>query len=176
VNKIVNSLFRPEMDFFKEVNKAYTLDLDERLSHLNNVVAQLKSKDELYIKNILDGLTEELEIMREENEESQERRKEISKEIEELVQQKQYLAEAAMGADTSTFKEIQSAISGINKQIEDLNKEVSDLQPIEDDNEVDKQMMSAFNDNYGNKNSLIDFWAFTLYKVKVLLSDRLLNS
>ncbi|MDX1921289.1 MAG: hypothetical protein SFU25_11225 [Candidatus Caenarcaniphilales bacterium] len=163
------------MDFFKEIGKALEAPKDQRWVKFEKILEKLSKKDSLFIKNVLDELSDDLTQIRKENEEVKQRRIEIQSEIRDISKQKEYLAETAMGADINTFKEIKLAISDLSKKQDELNEEIDELGEPDEDNNVDNQKLSTFCENWGNQSSVIDVWATAVYKVKVLLSDKLMD-
>lgn len=163
------------MDFFKEISKSLDLPKEQRWLKFEKILEALAKKDSLYIKNLLDEMIEELGEIRRENEELKVQRQEIESEIKEITKQKEYLTESAIGADVNTFKEIKLAISQLNKSQDELHKELDELGEADVDNDIDKQKISTFCENWGNQNSLIDLWSAAVYKIKALLADKLMN-
>ncbi|MDJ0626601.1 MAG: hypothetical protein QNJ31_09590 [Candidatus Caenarcaniphilales bacterium] len=161
------------MGYFEEIVKILNSPSTERWASFNRLLKKIEKKEPLLIKNLLDQLQEELREIRLENAEINKNCEEIISEIKALQKEKETLTEKAVEAEINVFREIQIALEEIKKNQISLNKELEDLGEADEDNEIDLQKISTYCENTGNPNSLIDIWGSAVYKVKVLLANKL---
>lgn len=161
------------MGHFEEVVKALDSPPHERWNRFDKILDKLRKKDALTIKKVLDQVQEELEDLRVETSEIIERKEEIETELKTIQKEKEMLTQKAVEAEITVFKEIQIAIDKLKETQLELEDELVELGEPDEDNDIDAQKISTYCENWGNQHSLIDLWASAVYKLKVLLANKL---
>ena len=161
------------MDALKELKKAAELPKEHRFKKLDQLMDQLRKRDAITIKQALDGARQILTDERDLNLQILAHKEEIDRQIRAIEARKEELKEEALECSVEEFKIIEKAIESLNEREEALLYERDELGDLEEDSSLDKQKSSTVCESWGNQSSVIDAWGGIVFRLKVLLNQKL---